>query len=43
MLTSPFCHECVDIHEERQQLKRDLKPWLLPERFENDILIIDNF
>lgn len=37
MLTSPFCHEGVDIHEECQQLERDLEPWLFPERLENII------
>lgn len=32
MLTSPFGHECVDVHEGGEQLEGNLEPGLLPDR-----------
>lgn len=37
VLTSPLCHQGVDIHEGCKQLERDLEPWLFPERLENSV------
>lgn len=35
ILTSPLCHESVDIHEGCEQLERHLEPRLLPARIED--------
>lgn len=35
ILTSPLCHEGVDIHQGREQLERHLEPGLLPERIDD--------
>lgn len=37
VLTSPFCHEGVDIHEGCEQLERNLEPRLFPEKVEGDV------